>query len=276
MKRKIVMDSAGDIKTMEGACFASVPLKILAGEREFTDDINVDVGNMVSYLKEYKGKSSTACPSVGDYLAAFDDAEEVFCVTITSGLSGSCGAARIAADTYVEQYPQRKVHVLDSLSAGAEMTMVAQKIRELIRLELSFEKIRDAAEEYCQKCKLLFCLESLTNLANNGRVPAAVAKLTGILGIRMIGIASEQGTLQTTGKARGEKKVPGEILKTLVAQGYNGGKMLIHHCFNLPAAQRVKELVLEHFPKAEVAIGVTGALCSFYAELGGLMIGFEA
>lgn len=275
MKRKIVMDSAGDIRELEGVPFSSVPLKILAGDKEFVDDASVDVSEMVSYLQEYKGKSSTACPSVGDYLEAFDDADEVFCVTITSGLSGSYGAAKIAADTYQEQHPQRKVHVIDSLSAGAEMAMIAQKLRELIRQELPFDKIRDTAEEYARKCKLVFSLESLNNLANNGRVPVAVAKLAGILGIRMLGIASEIGTLQTTGKARGEKKLPAEIVKTLIAQGYNGGKMLIHHCFNPAAAQKVKELALEHFPKAEIAIGITGALCSFYAELGGLMIGFE-
>ena len=111
MEYKIVMDSAGDLRQMQDANFESVPLKILAGDREFVDDAAVNVEEMVEYMSSYVGKSSTACPSAGEYLDAFGDAEDVYCVTITSGLSGSCNSAQIAAQTYREQHPHRRVHV---------------------------------------------------------------------------------------------------------------------------------------------------------------------
>ena len=114
MDYKIVMDSAGDLKEMEGAAFANVPLKILAGEREFVDDATTDVEEMVDYMSSYVGKSSTACPSAGEYLEAFGDAEDVYCVTSTSGLSGSYNAASIAAREFKERHPNRRIHVFDS------------------------------------------------------------------------------------------------------------------------------------------------------------------
>ena len=275
MDYKIVMDSAGDLRELEQAEFSNVPLKILAGSREFVDDTTTNVEEMVEYMSHYVGKSSTACPSAGEYLEAFGDAEDVYCVTITSGLSGSYNAASIAAQTYQEQYPQRRIHVFDTLSAGPEMTQIAEKIRELVQQKLPFDKIVAQVEEYSRKTRLVFSLESLHNLAQNGRVPGAVAKLAGILSLRLVGKASDEGTLQPTGKARGDQKVPGELLKQLISLGYNGGRVRIHHCCNLPSAQRLKQAILEKFPKASIIIDKTGALCSFYAERGGLLVGFE-
>lgn len=275
MENKIIMDSAGDIQRFEGIDFACVPLKITAGEREFVDDGSMDVEEMVSYLKSYKGKAITACPGVGDYLSAFGDAENIYCITITSALSGSYNAAMIAACTYQEQYPDRHVHVFDSLTAGPEMMLMAEKIRELIREKCSFEAIVHKVKTYQEKTRLMFSLESLHNLANNGRVSPAVAAVAGILGIRLVGRASEQGTLEPTGKARGEKKLVPELVRQITEMGYRGGKVLINHCLNFEAAAKVKDVLVERFPAAKIRIGKTGGLCSFYAEQGGLLIGFE-
>ena len=275
MDYKIVMDSAGDLMEMEGAEFSNVPLKILAGDREFVDDATTDVEEMVDYMSTYVGKSSTACPSAGEYLEAFGDAEEVYCVPITSGLSGSYNSAAIAAREYKERHPNRRIHVFDSLTAGPEMTLVAEKIKELVQQKLPFDKIVSLVEEYNLKTQLVFSLESLHNLAQNGRVPGAVAKLAGILSLRLVGKASDEGTLQPTGKARGDQKVPGELLKQLLSLGYKGGRVRIHHCCNLPSAQQLKQAIQDKFPKASIIIQKTNALCSFYAEKGGLLVGFE-
>jgi DegV family protein with EDD domain len=269
------MDSAGDLRQMEDTNFESVPLKILAGDREFVDDAAVNVEEMVEYMSSYVGKSSTACPSAGEYLDSFGDAEDVYCVTITSGLSGSYNAAAIAAQVFKEQHPNRRIHVFDSLTAGPEMTLIAEKIKELVQQKLPFEKIVSMVEEYNLKTQLVFSLESLHNLAQNGRVPGAVAKLAGMLSLRLVGKASDEGTLQPTGKARGDQKVPGELLKQLISLGYKGGRVRIHHCYNLPSAERLKQAILEKFPKASIIIHKTGALCSYYAERGGMLVGFE-
>lgn len=275
MNSKIVLDSSGNLQHFEEIDFASVPLKILAGDREFVDDETTNVQEMVHFLGEYKGKATTSCPGVGEYLEAFGDAENVYCVTITSNLSGSYNAAEVAARTYQEQHPDRKVHVFDSLSTGGEMALIAEKIRELLNEKTSFEDVVQKVKAYQQKTHLLFSLESLHNLANNGRVPGAVAALAGMLGIRLIGKASDVGTLQPIGKARGEKKLIPELVKHLCEMGYQGGKVRIDHCVNPNAAARLRDAILERFPAADIRIGVNGALCSFYAEKGGLLIGFE-
>ena len=98
MKFKIVADSAADIPVVKGVPFESVPLKIVTDVKEYVDDAALDVAGMVADLLKYKGKSGTACPGPGEWITAFEDAEYVFCVTITSNLSGSYNAACVAKD----------------------------------------------------------------------------------------------------------------------------------------------------------------------------------
>ena len=100
---KIVADSSADITSLPGIEFESVPLKIITAEREFCDDASLDVSEMTSFLYSYKGKSSTSCPNPEDWISAFGDAENVFCITITSTLSGCHNAALIAKSIYEEK-----------------------------------------------------------------------------------------------------------------------------------------------------------------------------
>ena len=270
---KIVVDSSAN---MAGShLVSSVPLKIITDEKEYIDDETLNTSAMVWDLKTYTGRSSTACPSPQDWLEAFGDAPYVFCIAITSNLSGSCNAANIAKADYEQEFSDRKVCVIDSLSTGGEMELIAEKIQELIAQELSFEEICEQVKVYQEHTGLMFMLESMQNLANNGRVNKIVAKAAGILGIRAVGKASDVGTLEPMDKCRGEKKAIAALADHMVALGYEGGKMRISHCLNPAAAETLKANILAAYPGADIQIRATGGLCSFYAEKGGLLIGFE-
>ncbi|MBE6542840.1 MAG: DegV family protein [Ruminococcaceae bacterium] len=277
MNYKIIADSSSNIRRFEFPyeC-TTVPLKISTDEKEFTDNDALEIENMLVYLEGYSGKSTTSCPNVSDYITAFGDAENVFCITITSGLSGSYNSASAAKSEYESMHPKRHVYVIDSLSTGPEMKLIVEKLRELISEGLSFDEICCAIEEYQKNTALIFSLESLKNLANNGRVSHMTAKLAGALGIRIVGKASDVGTLETLSKSRGEKKAIEDIIKNMLLRGYNGGKVRIDHCLNPVAASVLKEKLLAKFEDADIVIGNTYGLCSFYAERGGLMIGYEA
>ncbi len=276
MRVKIVADSSANIHSMEGIDFESAPLKIVTNDKEYVDDANLDLLQMVNELSTYNGRSGTACPGVGDYLAAFEGYDEIYCVTIISTLSGSYNAAMTAKQQYEEENPGAKVFVLDSWATGGTMKLQIEKIKDMILAGLDFDTICKKITEYRdQHTSIVFCLESLRNLANNGRVSHAVAKIAGLIGIRMIGKASEEGQIQPIDKCRGEKKAIEGIFKNMKKLGYKGGKMRIDHCFNEKAARAVEALALNEFPGADVLVDKAGALCSFYAEKGGLIVGFE-
>ncbi|MBQ3030552.1 MAG: DegV family protein [Agathobacter sp.] len=275
MKMRLVADSSANLSTTPDNSIVSVPLTLRTDEREFVDNDSLDIKEMTDYLASYKGKSGSACPSSQDWVDAFGDAEEVFAIAITSNLSGSFNSLRIAKEEYEEEHPDRKVCIIDSLSAGPELKLVVEKIQELHAEGKTFEEISAAVEEYQKQTHLIFCLKSLTNLANNGRVNPAVAKIAGVLNIHVVGIASSVGTLEQREKARGPKKALAAIDMIMKEFNYNGGKVIIDHCFNEADAIAVKDYILTTYPNADVRISETKGLCSFYAEVGGLMIGYE-
>lgn len=275
MDMKIVVDSSANLSRLEGANFAAVPLKIVNDQREYTDDEHLDVEAMVEELSQYRGRTGTACPSVGEWLEAFGDAREVFTVAITSSLSGSHNAAVQAAQVYQEKHPDRRVCCLDTLSTGPEMVLIAEKLRELISAGLPFDDIREKIRAYMEKTHLLFFLESVDNLAKNGRVSPLIAKAVGFLGIRIVGKASSQGTLQQLHKCRGENKGLEAMLGEMEGLGFLGGKVRVAHVLCPGLGQRLRELVEARWPGSNVMVTPAGGLCSFYAERGGLLVGFE-
>lgn len=275
MSYKIIADSSADKINITSIPTASAPLKIITSEREFIDDANLNADEMVAFLKNYSGKSSTACPSVNDWLEAFGDSQNIFCITISSNLSGSFNSACLAATEYESLNPDRNVFVFDSLSTGGEMQLIIEKLEELILNDIPFDEICKKITEYQKTTGLLFMLESLKNLANNGRVSHAVAKISGILGIRIIGLASDEGRLDITDKSRGDKKALVSIIERMKTAGCKNGKIRISHCQNEAFAKVLKAEFEKEFNTTDIKIQKTGGLCSFYAESGGIIIGFE-
>ena len=273
MNYKIVSDSASNL--LQGTqWFQSVPLKIL-GQQEYIDDGTQNVAEMVHQLKHFKGKSSSSCPNVSDWLDAFEGHQCIFAVTITQRLSGSYNAAVQAANTYREEHPDARIYVIDSMAAGPEQAMIVDKIRTLMDQGLDPDQVMEQVKDYQGHLYTLFCLESLTNLARNGRVNPTVAKLAGVLGIRVCGEA-QQGQIVPIHKARGAKKALNTLVEMIVERGFQDGCLLrVAHCLAPETAQALGDAILEKFPGARFQMETTGVLCSYYAEQGGLMIGFE-
>ncbi len=274
-KIKIVADSSCDLFTLGDFPFACAPMKIATDEKEFVDDVSLDVENMVKFLSQYKGKSKSSCPNTSDWLDAFGDADDIFCVTITSGLSGSYNSACAAKQIFEAENEGKRVHVFDSLSAGPEITLVIEKILECVTQDMPFEEILHHVTDYMKHTGLVFMLKSLKTFANNGRVSPLVAKLVGIAGICIVGKASDEGTLEPMHKCRGERRSLTTLLETLEDEGFKKGKISISHCQNEPAAERLKNSIMERFENAQVEVHKTHGLCSFYAEKGGILVGFE-
>ena len=274
-KIKIVADSSCDLFRLKHTEFETAPMKIITAEREFIDDTSLDVDGMANYLYQFKGKSKSSCPNTTDWLEAFGDADEIYCVTITSGLSGSYNSACAAKQIYESENEGKRVHVFDTLSAGPEITLIIEKIEECIDKDMSYEDICNCVTAYMKKTGLVFMLKSLKTFANNGRVSPIVAKLVGIAGICIVGKASDEGTLEPMHKPRGERRALETLVGCLEKEGFKTGKISIGHCQNESAAEQLKELILAKFNNVQIEIHKFRGLCSFYAEKGGILVGFE-
>ena len=276
MSIKIVSDSSSNVFSIPGANYATVPMKVVAGDTEFVDTPELDLQGMVDFLKNYKSTSGSSCPNVQEFVDAFGDGQEdIFGLTISKALSGSYNAAQQAAQIYLEEHPERKVFIIDTKSAGPQQIMLVEKLQQLIEEGLDFDTIKEKIQEYQNNTHILFCLESLTNLARNGRINPAVAKIAGAIGMRVCGDV-KNGQITPVHKPRGQKKATQVLVEMMKERGfYDGAILRIAHCFGEAQAKALGDAVLAQFPNTRLIIEPTTALCSFYAEAGGLMIGFE-
>ena len=178
-------------------------------------------------------------------------------------------------DEYMKEHPDSNVFVLNSLSAGPELKLIVEKALELNNKGVEFEQMCNELDKYINKTGLVFSLECLNNLARNGRVNPVVAKAAGLLGIRIVGKASEVGDLKPMDKPRGEERAYAKLFDRMISESYNGGKVRIDHCYNEKGANRLKKLILSKYKNADVKIDITYGLCSFYAENGGMLVAFD-
>lgn len=276
MTIKIVTDSGANMTAGNlGGCQLKVAaLSLIQGDKTWLDDASFDQAEFNKRAKDGIAASS-ACPNISAWLDAYAGGSEIYVVTISSVLSGSYNSAVQAAKIYQEEYPDALIHVFDSKSAGPAQLLAAEKIAELKEKGMQFPDLVEAVSDYLENhVRLFFALKSMTNLTNNGRVSPAVAKIAGLLKIWVYGWA-EEGEIKPLGKARGEKKTLAALLRTLEEKGYRGGRVKIDHADNFDSAAELHDLIRKKRSEAKVDLGTCHALCSFYAEAGGLMIGVE-
>ena len=111
---------------------------------------------------------------------------------------------------------------------------------------VTFEEVVTRTQEFINRAKIFFGLQSITNLANNGRVNKTVAKLAQVLNINVLGCANESGEIEQLGKARGVKKARQNLLALLEKHNFDGQKLVIDHVDNQVGAEALKELVLKN------------------------------
>ena len=276
MKIMIAVDSSSDLH--EGmACapnvsLAIVPLTLQVDGMSFVDEPGMDVRVMMDTMRASSGATGSSCPSPAAWAKVFESADWTFAVTISAGLSGSYNSAMTARDLVMDEYPDKKIAVIDSCATSGQMILLAQKINELIAQGLSFEEIIHQAEDYNQRLHIYYTLCSFDNLAKAGRMPKIVGVLAKKLGMRLIG-TSDHGRIAIAHKCRGERNTLLTLVKDMKADcDLSTRHVVITHCFNLKLALTLQNLLEAQAPGVRVTILPTHGLTSYYAEEQGMII----
>lgn len=272
---KLIIDSSSNMESNPAKDLQIVPLTISFGGKDYIDNQNLDLRKFLDEMNQNNVAGRTTCPSIQAWLNALAGTQKAIIITMTSGLSGTFSSALQAKEMYEAKNPTSQIIVVDSRSAGPELTIIAHGIEQMLQDNMRFVDLEEAIAQYRTRTHLLFVLQSLHNLSLNGRISPAVAKIAGLLKINLIGTASKEGKLEPLTKARGMKKAIRELVKYMKKENYHGGEVIIDHCENQADAETLKEKILAEFPHTQVAIRPMRGLCSFYAEEGGLMIGFH-
>ena len=244
------------------------------GDKVYIDDENLDTLEMLDALDNCPTAASTACPSPLSWSEKFQKFEKNIAIAITGSLSGSFASAVTGRDMTLEEKPGTDIAVLNSLSTGPALILCIERLKEMIHEGLDFSEIAKKAEEFIRNTNTVFALNSYENLIKAGRMSRTAGFAARLFGIWGIGEASEQGTIDIVGKARGAIKSVDFIINNMKHHNFLGGKVAISQCHSTDNAELLKKKILELWPGSRVDIYPTRGLCSYYAERGGLIVSY--
>lgn len=277
MNWMIACDTSCEIRSLPdpapGVQFALAPFKVRVGSREYVDLPTLNTRQMLDAMTEYNGASSTACPSPEEWAELFLQADHSLALTISSNLSGSYNAALAARTMVLEEHPEKKIYVLDTLSCAGALADAAVLANRMIAEGASFEAVCQAVHAHNEKGHILFALASFDNLAKAGRVNRVVGFIAGKLNMRVLGRRTQDGKIDFYFKTRGETRVLARMLEQMDEDGYDGTReVYLSECNNANGAALLERGIHAKWPTATVHVLPCAGLCSFYAQDQGIIL----
>ena len=277
MKYKIVADSSCDLNSelQDELNISLVPFKIDVEDNTFIDDENLDTMELINAMKASQNPIRTSCPSPGDFVAEYRDADTIFVVTISSKLSGTYNSALLAKEMVKEEFPDKFIHVFDSKSASVGESLTAIKIKELIDENLSNLEIVEKGEKYIKEMKTYFILESLDNLIKNGRISKTKGLIANVLNLKPI-MGSNDGDIELVENVRGSKRAFKRLVDIIGESGvkFEERTLAISHTNALKLGESLRKEIQEKYNFKDVILVTTAGLSAGYAYDGGIILSF--
>ena len=217
----------------------------------------------------------SACPSPERYMKAYEcDAEHIYAVTLSAELSGSYNSAILGKNLFLEEQPEKKVHVFNSKSASGGQSLIAMKIVECEEKGLSFEEVVSEVEKYIEEMNTFFVLENLETLRKNGRLGRVKALVASALKIKPVMGATPEGTICQLDQARGMNKAIVKMVDHIGEKGINIPEktVAITHCNCPERAKMLEEAIREKLHPAKIVVMDTAGVSSMYANDGGVIV----
>ena len=207
----LLTDSSADLTAglVEELGVEVLPLSFHMGEktyRNWPDDREIDPHDFYDRLRGGE-MATTSAVNVSDYTEAVEPllqaGKDVLVVAFSSGLSATCNSARIAAQELSEQYPDRKIYVVDSLCASLGQGLLVWYAARMKAEGKSMEEVRDCLEENKLHLCHWFTVDDLHFLKRGGRISPATAVVGTMLSIKPVMHVDDEGHLIKVGTARG-------------------------------------------------------------------------
>ena len=276
MKYQIIVDSCSDLDKNyldgTGIGFKIVPLTINVGDSEYVDEEGIEIEQMLEKLKVPKIKSGSACPAPESFKREFGNADYTFVVTITSKLSGCYNAAVVAKN---EHENSKNIHIIDSKAVSGTEILIVDKLVELIKSGMAFEKIVEEIEKYRDECTLFFVLQRFDNLVNNGRMSKIAGLIASTISLKPICKAVD-GEIKIIKKIIGVKTLFHKLALMIkeVLKGDKKRKIVISHCYAKDEADELKTHIENECENKNIKIIPMKGLTSYYALEKGVIVCF--
>jgi len=274
----ILTDSTSDITPEEARSkgIELVTLRVYFGEESFRDNLDITHAQFYERLAQSKTLPTTSQPTPEDFLPYFEQAkangDEMICILLAGGLSGTLQSALIAKDLC--HYPN--IHIVDSTQAVIGLRMLVD-LACLLRSEgRSAAEIVAEVEQARSRVRLFALVDTLEYLHKGGRLPAAAAVAGTLLKVKPL-VTLKDGAISVAGKGMGTKDAMKQLLK--LAGDLNADPRLpIYYGYTKDSAlcDQFRTLVDEAHHPARCEVCSIGAVIGAHVGPGVAAIGYLA
>lgn len=267
---KIITDSTCDLtkERMEEIGVICVPLTVHIGNDIYLDGVDLTKTEFYEKLRTEKSFPTTAQPTPHTFeevfTAALEEADEVVCILISSELSGTVQSANIAKNNLERE----EIHILDSRTACLSLGLLVEIAAKRAKEGKTAAEIMAEMESLTSRVRICAGIETLEYLKKGGRLSGTAAALGTMLNIRpLVGILD--GKVVSLGKARGTKKMYGELHRMIEEEGIDDNyPVLLGHAQSMENYEKFKEVCADLIAGRTQLYGDIGCVVGTHAGPG--------
>ena len=218
----------------------------------YEDDFNLNDFNTKYYKAMEENKDiKTSLVSPGEYLSAFKEEVEkgnqVVCFTMAQGISGTYQSACLARDMINEEYGEKKVEVIDSMTAGFGEGLQAIHAYELTKKGKSFEEIVSLCENFKHFVRSDFTVDQIKYLVSTGRVSKGLARFISVLNIKVLLKRSKESSIEFAGTSFGKINAIKQLSRVVLNKINKNIKQIVYitHCNIINDAKKLKDFLVK-------------------------------
>ena len=249
--------------------------------QEYYDDLGQSLDHKAYYDRMRAGAVvRTSALNEQDYLDYFEPIlkeNDLLFVAFSSQMSRTIESVYAARERLLKKYPERKFVVVDTLSISVPMTMLLIQAHDLYLQGKPMEEVAAWIEQNRTRSCCYLTVDSLEYLKRGGRLSGAAAAIGTLLDLKPVLTLTKEGKLVACDKIRGRKKALNYIVeKTLAQADETTDKQPIYviHADAPEDAQRVRDMLAEKFPAAELRDANIGPVIGAHAGPGTVCICF--
>jgi DegV family protein with EDD domain len=269
---RIVTDSTADLshEQQESAGITVVPLDVRFGDQTYKDHVELSGDQFFARLKASAQLPKTSQPPVGAFEEVFrhllQSGDEVVAVLISSKVSGTFGAAQLAATSVDPQH----IEVIDSLTTSMALGFLAIEASRLAATGANRAAVADLIRSLIPKARVLAAIDTLTYLERGGRIGRATALMGSLLNFKPL-ITLQDGEVAPLGRARGRAQAIDKLVQLLKRDGKLRDLAVLHGAAR-GDAEKLRDRIRGDYPELQIPLAETGAVIGTYTGPG--VIGF--
>lgn len=277
----VISDSCSDYTDQADLGFIRrVPMLIHLEDTVYTDDEQLDCDALLRHMLASPEAPRSACSPPDAWAAAFDEANtDVYVVTLSAELSGSYNGASVAAQEYMEQHPEKHIHVFNSRSAAAGQVIICLKAKELAEQGLPFAEVVQRTEAFIDTMQTFFVLETLDVFRKNGRLSRIQSLAVGALRLKMVMHGTPIGYIEPVAKALSVQQALHRMVRIIEEQtkslpDVSSRTLVITYVNCYERAAAVRDAVLAVCPFGSAVLCRGSGISTIYANNGGIVLSY--